>query len=214
MDMGTPEGNSTLHQMHSYRRALFTSLLLTALALAVLVGSALAAAIVKNGSFEKGSGGIPKNWLTYGFTSKDKRVCNQSKVGNCSLKQVGDGNYKQFLQDTFPVGDAGDTVLLTFWAKTKALVEGTDTIHLFVNVIHVDDSFDQGTLSLPEGDTPWTLYTVDVPVAEPFHKVELIFDNYLDSGKVWCCHRARVFFVTATRRSPTPGCGNRPKRGR
>ena len=120
-------------------RRVLASLLLAAFGVAALAGSALAASLVKNGSFEKDSNGdgIPNNWLgNFNFTPADKRVCNQSHAGTCSFRLVGDGNNKFLSQELAISGIDGDQAIfgIPFVCERGArdrggadLVEGIET---------------------------------------------------------------------------------------
>ena len=176
------------HTSTSSRIAL-AAVLLAVLALAVLAGSALAAALVKNGSFEKDSNGdgIPDNWTPDSLTSSDKRVCNQSHVGACSFKMVGDGDAKFLYQVIDISGLAGDEFTLKAWTKGKNIVEGgipTARAWIQFNPPGYPDGYYY--VFIPPGNTPWTLRQLTVPAPEDYDSVtigvEVLFTT---SGKVW-----------------------------
>jgi hypothetical protein len=170
----------------------FTALLCAfgaaALAVAVVVGSALAASLVKNGSFEKdGNGdGIPNSWTPSNLTPSDKRVCNQSYTGTCSFKTVGDGTQKHLAQLIDLTGGAGDSFELTFWAKSKAIDLGaTGTIVMLVRVYYDETTFavDQ---DFSPGSSPWTKYVLEITAAEDYGLLVVeLFQDDLVGGKLW-----------------------------
>jgi hypothetical protein len=163
------------------------AILLAAFAVAVLVGSALAANIVSNGSFEKdGDGdGIPNNWAGFALTTADKRVCNQSQAGNCSFKLVGDGNAKQ-LRQYFGSGSAGDEFDFSVWAKGKGIVTGAGYARVSVYFYHTACcDFDIFSLDIPEGNSPWTKQQVHVVATENYTSVSIWLESDFDSGKMW-----------------------------
>src|SRR3989304_5778216 len=106
----------TMFSPYPRRRAIWAALLCAfgaALAVAVFVGSALAANnLLANSSFEKDSDGdgLPNNWIDFGTGIAPKRVCNQSVAGSCSLKVVLDANDKgvmKILSFNLIDGDSG-----------------------------------------------------------------------------------------------------------
>ena len=126
----------TAHSSRTNRRIL-AALLLAALALAVIAGSALAANLVKNGSFEnKGSNGVPKNWIRNADISAHKRTCKKSYAGECSFQFVATGAANTLHQTIDASGSTGDHINVSVWFKAKDLTwpGGTPfpyTINLF-----------------------------------------------------------------------------------
>jgi hypothetical protein len=167
-------------------RRLFAALLLAAFAVAVLAGSALAASLVKNGSFEKDSNGdgMPNGWTGSSLTSKDKRVCNQSYAGACSFKIVGDGTSKYIYQlVSLPGGTQGTNFRLTVWAKGGDFIYGTVFIQMIIS--HTDgDSLDNYYVNIANG-TPWTKYTINENATEDFQSVNVVLVSNGDSGRAW-----------------------------
>jgi hypothetical protein len=180
----------SIHSPRPSRRILAT-LLLLALAVAVLAGSAFAAAtnLVKNGSFEKGGegGGIPTRW---GFPDNlqitDKRVCNQSKSGSCSFLIVGDGLTKGLSQRISVPGFEGDEVYVTAWAKGKyfRLDGGTGQLRVLFN--HTDGSSNEEFVYVPYGTFPWTLLQGTAVADENYNSIDIgVYSYNADGGKVW-----------------------------
>jgi hypothetical protein len=163
--------------------------LLVAIALAVVAGSALAAAIIKNGSFEKDSNGdgIPNKWSGYLLSTADKRVCNQSKAGSCSFKMKADGNYKHLIQFNSYGGPAGDTYTFSAWIKVKDLVLGAGDARLVVGFGHTDgNSVNEETIGLPAGTQGWTLYSIPATADENYNEITaFIISEHATSGKLW-----------------------------
>ena len=168
------------------RRRVFAALLLAAVAVAALAGSALAAALVKNGSFEKDSNGdgIPNSWTRSNFGGVlPKRVCNQSYAGSCSLRFVFD-LYGKEVEQTLSIGGLdGDTYKLTLWMKGNSIVDGAgrDTqVRLTFN-----PSGGSFWISPAAGTSAWTKYTIQEAAFENFTSitVELVSDS--TSGKAW-----------------------------
>ena len=142
---------------------LWPALLLVAIALAVAAGSALAAALVKNGSFEKDTNGdgFPNKWAGLNLTAGDKRVCNQSAAGQCSFKMVGngiaDGPTKYFLQIVAVSGLDGDEFSLSFWTKGKEIVLGSGGFAtVFVQFNWVGGGNNSHYFNTPAGTSAWT----------------------------------------------------------
>jgi hypothetical protein len=174
------------------RRPLFGALLLVAFVVAVLAGSALAASLVKNGSFEKdGNGdGLPNNWVyDYNIASGDKRVCNQSYAGACSFKMVGDGKSKALYQIIPISGVSGDQFNLVIWTKGKDTDYGGGNIGWGLYFHNPEDGLwylGAGDGNSDDGSSPWTLSSVYASATAPTFdsiKVQLYFKA--DSGKVW-----------------------------
>jgi hypothetical protein len=164
-------------------------LVLTALILAVLVGSALAAGkLVKNGSFERDNNGdgLPNKWAGGGLTAADKRVCNKSYGGSCSFKMVGDDTYKLLTQDIALSGLAGDEFTLSAWTKGKNIVDGGGYAAFNVGFSHTagGGSF-QWVDAMPEGSSPWTLRQLPVTAPENYDSMVVTLVVVIDSGKVW-----------------------------
>jgi hypothetical protein len=180
--MGKPQQGSNT------RLPLWPALLLVAIALAVVAGSALAAAIIKNGSFEKDSNGdgIPNKWSGYLLSTADKRVCNQSKAGSCSFKMKADGNYKHLIQFNSYGGPAGDTYTFSAWIKVKDLVLGAGDARLVVGFGHTDGSVNEEAIGLPAGTQGWTLYSIPATADENYNEITaFIISEHATSGKLW-----------------------------
>jgi len=167
-------------------RRVFAAMLLMALAVAVIAGSALAATsnLVKNGSFEKDTDGdgLPNNWVGTNLTPNDKRVCNQSKAGSCSFKIVGDTGDKEFRQDVAISGSAGEEFTLSAWTKAKIL--GTGTHRILMRFNSTGGGNDE-LFTIPDGTTPWTLHQVTGSAAEDFDSITVILQFEADGGKMW-----------------------------
>jgi hypothetical protein len=155
-------------------------LVLAALAVAVLAGSALAANLVGNGSFENG-GDIPDDWAGGGaITPADKRVCNQSYAGACSFKMVGDGDEKSLYQIGSVSGNAGDKFILKLWTKGKNVgSSGTATILLRIG------TEDDKLITLPPGNSGWTLRKISLTATEAFSSIFVSMDQDVTTGKLW-----------------------------
>ena len=170
------------------RRAVLPALLLVALAMAVLVGSALAAQNhIFNGSFEQGNGSSAAGWSDSGLTSSDGRVCNKSYVGSCSFKFVSDGSYKTLFQYYSVSGNQGDTYALSLWTKVKDVTIGSGTFIYSMRFHHSDgdgeaDGFDGG---LTSATFPWIRFHGSDTASDAFDfiTVTIIFDP--DAGKAW-----------------------------
>jgi hypothetical protein len=163
-------------------------LVLAALAVAVLAGSALAAGnLVKNGSFEKDSDsdGIPNNWSDQGEGGvAPKRVCNKSYVGNCSLKVAIDGASKQIQQVIVMGGNNGDTYKLTFWAKGKQLVNGSENVYFVVNFSGIGFN-DELSNPVEAGNSAWTKVSLIATAEQDFNSIGIWLYSGAESGKVW-----------------------------
>jgi len=167
------------------RHALFPALLLTAFALAILAGSALAATqLVKNGSFEKDSNGdgIPNGWYV-SHTPVDKRVCNQSKAGSCSFKMVGDGTTKYLYQVIAVSGGSGNEFNLSAWTKGKNITGGL--AYVYVQFNHTGGGDNNVLITIPAGTSPWTLRQEPATAAADFDSITIALQLNADSGKVW-----------------------------
>jgi hypothetical protein len=170
-------------------RRVFTALLL-AVILAVLAGSALAAALVKNGSFEKDSNGdgLPNNWEGSSLTLADKRVCNQSYAGSCSFKMVGDGTEKQLSQFISISGFEGDQFTFKVWTKGKNIVNGIGAAAVSVQIYYTDGDppYDYWFFPTPAGTTPWTLHQLTATADRTYDAIAIIFQMYpAVTGKIW-----------------------------
>ena len=170
-------------------RPILGALLLAAFAVAVFAGSALAAGnLVKNGSFEKATNGIPNWWGWFGFTPADKRVCNQSKAGACSFKMVADGAFKNLEQCCLPIsGLAGDEFTLSVWTKSKAFDLGLgNSAYVYVLFSYPGGGSNYDYFDIPTGTTAWTLIQVSAVADDAYDTMEVgVQFNYPVSGKVW-----------------------------
>jgi len=170
------------------RRPLWAGVLIASLCLAILAGSALAANLVKNGSFEKDSNGdgLPNSWelnIEAGSIDGDKRVCNQSYAGECSFKMVGDTTNKSLFQSIPVGGPAGTEVNFSVRTKGKLLTGGFT--YAFVQFYHTGGGSNSETFIFPGGTTPWTLYQFSVAASQNFDSIGIGFFISADSGKVW-----------------------------
>jgi len=190
--MSAPKFITPLKQTPQAGRALLPAGLLAALALAILVGSALAATnLVANGSFEKDTNGdgIPNKWAGISLTAADKRVCNQSYAGACSFKMVGDGNSKALYQIILISGVSGDQFNLVVWTKGKDIDYGGGNIGWGMYFHNPEDGLwylGGGLGNSDDGSSPWTLSSLYVSATAPTFdaiKVQLFFKA--DSGKAW-----------------------------
>ena len=185
----------SIHSPRPSRRvlaALLCALGAAAFAVAILAGSALAATtnLVKNGSFEKDSSGdgIPNNWHDFpNILPIDKRVCNQSKAGNCSFLIVGNNSIKQLYQTMAVSGLAGDEFDLSFWAKGKDLIlsPGDAAGVVLAPQLNAGGEDTSHYSLLPAGSSPWTLQELHAEASGDFYAIRIYLYLYADSGKVW-----------------------------
>ena len=169
-------------------RRFLAAVALSALAVAVLAGGALAAQNhIFNGSFEQGNGSSAAGWSDSGLTSSDGRVCNKSYVGSCSFKFVSDGSYKTLFQYYSVSGNQGDTYALSLWTKVKDVTIGSGTFIYSMRFHHSDgdgeqDGFDGG---LTSATFPWIRFHGSDTASDAFDfiTVTIIFDP--DAGKAW-----------------------------
>jgi hypothetical protein len=180
--------NSSLEAPKIARPTMVASLILAAIILALVAGSALAANLVKNGSFEKDSNGdgIPNSWVGNGLTPADKRVCNQSYAGNCSFKMIGDGNIRELIQMVAVPGLVGDEFNLTAWTKGKAVDLGaTGVARVHVQFNNSDNSITIQWFDMPGGSSPWTKHQVSALATKNFDSITVFAQLLADSGKMW-----------------------------
>ena len=174
---------------HVLLSGLLPALLLTALAMAILAGSALAATtnLVKNGSFEKDGDhdGVPNMWNGVNLTPADKRTCKQSKPGNCSFTMVGDGTNKVLLQDIFISGSALDEFDFSAWTKGKSIVYGAGEVVVYVQINYTDGDSNGWYLYIPVGTSPWTLRQIHVVSPKDYDSIQIFLSIFSDSGKAW-----------------------------
>jgi hypothetical protein len=168
------------------RRPLLAALL-AAFVLAVFASSALAGALLKNGSFEKdGNGdGIPNQWDDFSIVIDPKRVCNQSYAGECSLKVVMDGNNKLLQQLMYVGGNSGDTFKLDFWVKRKQLVWGSGSVRIGFFFHHPDNSVESNYYYLNAGTAKWTHVIVFPSAAQDYDYMYIHILSDAQSGKAW-----------------------------
>ena len=171
----------------SRTRRLMLAGVLAALAVAVIAGSALAAALVKNGSFERDSNGdgIPNGWTGGSLTPADKRVCNQSYAGACSFKMVGDGDYKYLYQEITISGLALDEFTLSARVKGKDLDIGTGLARVRMAIHNTSGGYTNYEFALSEGTSPWNLYQVVGSASGDYDSIFIYLELIADSGKVW-----------------------------
>ena len=170
-------------------RRVLASLLLAAFGVAALAGSALAASLVKNGSFEKDSNGdgIPNNWLgNFNFTPADKRVCNQSHAGTCSFRLVGDGNNKFLSQELAISGIDGDQYDLSAWVKTKAINFGAGSARGYVLFNHTGGGTNEVFIGISSQTSPWAFYKlVGAEATADYNSITIFMQSSITSGKWW-----------------------------
>jgi hypothetical protein len=169
------------------RRPLWASFLLAALAGALLAGSALAAALIKNGSFEKDTNGdgVPNKWGGYLLSAADKRVCGTSAAGDCSFKMKADSNYKNLSQFVAQSGLDGDSFTFSAYIRQKDLVLGVGGARLAVIFNHTDGSDNTVFIEVPAGTDPWTYYSVTAYADENYDDILILIICESDSGKIW-----------------------------
>ena len=171
------------------RRPALSALLLTTLALALLAGSALAAALVKNGSFEKDNNGdgIPnKLGASGGITPADKRVCNQAKAGSCSFKMNADGSEKSIFQSVAVSGLAGADHTLALWTKGKDLDLSGGAMRIFLRFNHIGlVGSTVYIIDVPAGSSPWTKRSVTGASSADFESITISVITFATSGKAW-----------------------------
>jgi hypothetical protein len=169
-------------------RAMLAALLLAALVVAIVAGSALAASanLVKNGSFEKDTNGdgIPNKWAALGSSSLDKRVCNQSYAGACSFKMVGESVNKFLVQELAISGDAGDEFKLSAWTKGKD-IDTTGNAQVIVYFNHTGGGTSEWSFDIPDGTSPWTLRQVPATAGSNYDSISIAIYNSIVSGKMW-----------------------------
>jgi hypothetical protein len=165
------------------------AILLAALVLAAFAGSALAAKLVKNGSFEKDSNGdgIPNGWLVNpGVTAADKRVCNQSYAGNCSFKTVADGSTESIYQDLAIQGTTGDKFKVSVWVKGKTLDIGSGQARFYLVFNHVGPGTNFVWAGVNPGTYTWQLRQATGAASSNFDSITIfLYLEGVESGKVW-----------------------------
>jgi hypothetical protein len=166
------------------------ALVLAALAVAVLAGSALAAAnLVRNGSFEKdGNGdGEPNSWdrdASLGILPR--RDCNKSYAGACSLKFSLDNQFKYVISSNVVAGGpSGVAYTLYFWAKTKDLVTGISPMQVQLYFHYTDDTNSHFSVNIPQGTQSWQALNVTPISGKTFDYLYVVIESDQDSGKVW-----------------------------
>src|SRR3990172_5520904 len=186
--MSAPKFITPLKQTPQTSQCVLAALLLVAIALAVVAGSALAANLVKNGSFENDSNGdgMPNGWGGQDLTTADKRVCSQSFAGNCSFKMKGDASKDKFLFQVPSVsGGPGDAYTLKIWVKTKDLIFGAGLARINLFLAQTDGGQDYASVNILEGTTGWTLYTLDLLATEPYSGAWVQVQFFQMTGKAW-----------------------------
>ena len=191
--MRIPKSSTIVKQLPKLRSAL-SVLLLTALILSLFAASAQStqaatANLVKNGSFEKDTNGdgVPNSWTRFfPATATDKRVCNQSHAGACSLRLVGDLDTKDFRQEIPVNGLANDEYILSVWTKKKDLVLGGGQARLSIQFHHTDGSSNFTVILILAGSATWTLSQYSqAHSTENFDSITVFVHISADSGKVW-----------------------------
>ena len=170
------------------RRAIFAALLLSAFAVAVLAGSALAANLLANGSFEKDSNGdgMPNGWAGQDLTTADKRVCNQAKAGSCSFKMNADGSEKSIFQSVAVSGLAGADHTLALWTKGKDLDLSGGAMRIFLRFNHIGlVGSTVYIIDVPAGSSPWTKRSVTGASSADFESITISVITFATSGKAW-----------------------------
>jgi hypothetical protein len=160
----------------------------------VLAGSALAANLVANSSFEKDSNGdgIPNNWVGHLLTPSDKRVCNQSYVGSCSFKLVGDGTAKSLYQGIPVTGGTGESYKFTFWIKAKYVSSGGD-LAIHFELLH-SGGLDADIVEqvVPSGNTAWRKYVLNLTSTESYTQLYAYILAESGSGGVLWVDKVKV----------------------
>jgi len=162
------------------------ALLLSAFAVVVLAGSALAASLVKNGSFEKDTDGdgVPNSWVGTSLTAADKRVCNQSYAGACSFRMTGPGSIRVLKQTIlYPGGGPAGTYDLSLWYKRKDLP--ADGAYFYITFEHVDGSDNDAYVAIPAGTGTWAKGSSFAESTEDYDEIQVWLLFTADSGKVW-----------------------------
>jgi len=168
-------------------RATLTVLMLGALILAVLAGSAFAAGgnLVANGSFEKDSNGdgMPNNWADNGSSGPiPRRNCKQSYAGSCSLKFAFDDLNKFVEQNIASGGNSYESYKLTFWVKTKQVVAAGGVIRIDLKLL---PSGGYNYIYVPEGSATWTKYSITLESTADFTSTYIELLANPQSGKAW-----------------------------
>jgi hypothetical protein len=181
--------NSSLEAPKIARPTMVASLILAALILALVAGSALAAALVKNGSFEKDNNGdgIPNKWGASGsITSADKRVCNQAKAGSCSFKMSADGIEKSIFQTVAVSGFATADHTLALWTKGKDLDLSGGAMRIFLRFNHIGlVGSTNHIIDVPAGSSPWTKRSVTGASSADIESITISVITFATSGKAW-----------------------------
>ena len=193
MDLQSMRQLVARHNLQSGRAvlaALLCAFGAAALALAILVGSALAAGnLLANGSFERDSDGDgePNGWVRSDFGGiLPKRVCNQAYVGSCSFKYIYDGLNKSTQQVISPLaGNSSETYTLTIWVKGKEIDLGAVSPRVGLYFHQVDGGSDSNYVLLAAGTTAWTKLTVSTTSTEAFDYVYVVISAVADGGKAW-----------------------------
>ena len=187
--MRAPKFIATLNQMPNTGRRVVAALLLAAVAFAIFAGSALAAGLLTNGSFETDTDldGIPDSWDgNANLTSKDKRVCNQSYAGACSFKMVAQGTTKVLdYSSDLGSGTAGDKFKLKAWTKGKDIVNVGGQAQVWVQINLTGGGTSSVSINLPPGSSPWTSRKETVEASADYDTIFVYVYVNASSGKAW-----------------------------
>jgi hypothetical protein len=125
----------------------------------------------------------PKHWINTGQTLNDRRACNVSYSGNCSLLFYNDGLSTGFTQQVAVTGDANAHFELSLWAKSDKAVPNTLSMAT-LTVFYKDGAQDEYSIT-GQLYKKWTMQNIKFETTKPYDHLLLKLSPDSDSASVW-----------------------------
>ncbi|MFZ5920174.1 MAG: hypothetical protein ACOYY3_03870 [Chloroflexota bacterium] len=126
---------------------------------------------------------LPENWSATGQSLNDRKVCNVSHSGYCAIFFSRDDTNTEFSQQISLIGQAQDSLEVSFWAKVRVPLSAKIQIAVL-------ELYDKGGLVkaykiFSTITTNWTLIKYSIEVEKPYSYIRIKFNPKPENRYLW-----------------------------
>jgi hypothetical protein len=125
----------------------------------------------------------PQGWLGENQTLNDRRVCNISHSGNCSLLFYSDGLLTGFTQQVDISGEADEQFELSLWAKSDKAVPDTLPIGT-LTIFYKDGAQDEYSIT-GQLYKKWMSQKIKIKTSKSYNHLLLSLYPRTDAASIW-----------------------------
>ncbi|NOH04654.1 MAG: hypothetical protein HND47_23135 [Chloroflexi bacterium] len=125
----------------------------------------------------------PQEWVGNSGSLNDRKVCNVSFAGDCSLLFFDDGIPTSFSQSLEVKGKAGETFKFTIWAKSRSLLN--KPIALATITLRNQTGIEENHLVVGQPSKEWSLFWAQFETADFYEDIMITVHPNSDSLSIW-----------------------------